>query len=128
MDVFDKWGEKMKFYKCPIEMFDKPAENDITEAINNHAKRTAEAIDNLVLTAVHNVGIKVDKDELAKALAYDRGQYEKGFADATNIVLCTECKYRDDCEQEVLLAEMFGEIEESAPIRFCSYGEREEEE
>lgn len=34
-----------------------------------------------ILKAVQNVGVFVDKDELLKALAYDRGQYEKGFAD-----------------------------------------------
>lgn len=33
------------------------------------------------LQAIQKVGIKVDKDELVKALAYDRGQYEKGYAD-----------------------------------------------
>lgn len=27
-------------------------------------------------------GVKLDKEELKKALAYDRGQYEKGYADA----------------------------------------------
>ena len=34
-----------------------------------------------VFTAVQNVGISVDKDELLKALAYDRDQYEKGLKD-----------------------------------------------
>ena len=33
------------------------------------------------LQAIQKVGIKVDKDELVKALAYDRRQYEKGYAD-----------------------------------------------
>lgn len=35
-----------------------------------------------VYKAVQNVGINVDKDELIKALSYDRQQYEKGYADA----------------------------------------------
>lgn len=35
-----------------------------------------------VYKAVRQVGIEVDKDELIKALKYDRGQYEKGYADA----------------------------------------------
>lgn len=35
-----------------------------------------------VYKAIRNVGIEVDKDELIKALKYDRGQYEKGYADA----------------------------------------------
>lgn len=37
--------------------------------------------DNLIVRAVKNVCPQVDKDELIKALEYDRGQYEKGFAD-----------------------------------------------
>ena len=37
--------------------------------------------DNLIVRAVKNVCPNVDKDELIKALQYDRGQYEKGFAD-----------------------------------------------
>ena len=28
-----------------------------------------------------NMGVTVDRDELVKALQYDRGQYEKGFED-----------------------------------------------
>lgn len=36
---------------------------------------------NLIVRAVKNVCPNVDKDELIKALEYDRGQYEKGFAD-----------------------------------------------
>lgn len=34
-----------------------------------------------VMRAMQNVGVNVDKDELIKALAYDRQQYEKGYAD-----------------------------------------------
>lgn len=37
--------------------------------------------DNLIIKAVKNVCPEVDRDELIKALEYDRGQYEKGFAD-----------------------------------------------
>lgn len=36
-----------------------------------------------ILRAVQKYGINVDKDELLRALQYDRGQYEKGYADAT---------------------------------------------
>ena len=34
-----------------------------------------------VFKAVQNVGVHVDKEELLKALQYDRGQYNKGFND-----------------------------------------------
>lgn len=38
-------------------------------------------IENGIMKAVQDVGIHVDKDELLKALAYDREQYQKGYAD-----------------------------------------------
>lgn len=34
-----------------------------------------------IFTAVQNIGVHVDKEELIKALAYDRNQYEKGLKD-----------------------------------------------
>ena len=37
--------------------------------------------ENEILTAIQGYNIRVDKDELVKALAYDRNQYEKGYAD-----------------------------------------------
>lgn len=37
--------------------------------------------ENHVLKAVQNVGIHVNREELVKALAYDRGQYVKGYKD-----------------------------------------------
>ena len=39
-------------------------------------------IDDDIYKAVQNVGINVDREELLKALEYDRGQYEKGYNDA----------------------------------------------
>ena len=36
-------------------------------------------IDDEIYRAVQNVGINVDREELLKALEYDRGQYEEGW-------------------------------------------------
>jgi hypothetical protein len=50
-----------------------------------------------VFRAVQRVGITVDKDELIKALEYDRGQYEKGYADAmATIIPCEYCKFAEE--------------------------------
>lgn len=38
-------------------------------------------IEGEILTAVRKVGVKVDKDELVKAIAYERDQYQKGYED-----------------------------------------------
>ena len=41
-----------------------------------------EERENQVIQALQNCGINVDKEELIKALMYDRQQYKKGYADA----------------------------------------------
>lgn len=66
-------------YQGPIQLIYSEAQQQIEES---------------VLTEVQKVGVVVDKNELLKALAYDRGQYEKGRADAlASIVRCKDCKY-----------------------------------
>ena len=44
--------------------------------ITGHIKTNYE---DAIYSAVQNVGINVDREELLKALEYDRGQYEEGF-------------------------------------------------
>lgn len=56
-----------------------------------------------VVKAVQSYDINVDKDELIKALAYDRGQYtagySAGYADAmATIVRCGECIHRGNLQ------------------------------
>ena len=43
-------------------------------------------LDDRTFRAVLDCDIHVDKDQLIKALAYDRGQYEKGYEDGVNSV------------------------------------------
>ena len=52
------------------------------EDIITIVKKQMEAVvENEVLKAVHGVGVNVDKEELTKALQYDRDQYNKGYKD-----------------------------------------------
>ena len=53
-------------YKSPIEIF----ENELQTQMEND-----------IMKVVLNYGIDVDRNELVKALAYDRKQYEAGFSD-----------------------------------------------
>ena len=39
-------------------------------------------LENDVYSLVQSYGVKVDKDELMKALEYDRNQYQQGYSDA----------------------------------------------
>lgn len=49
--------------------------------------QTRMAYEKGVLKAVFDAGFIVEKEELIKALAYDRGQYNKGFNDAKQKML-----------------------------------------
>lgn len=57
-------------YKSPI--------NTVYGELETKLKQT---FDETVVSAVQSVGVNVDKDELVKALHYDREQYEKGYRD-----------------------------------------------
>ena len=69
----------MMNYKSPIEL--------ITSQMNL-------AIEGEICKAVQNVGVIVEKEELLKALKYDRNQYQKGYSDRDDeIVRCKDCKH-----------------------------------
>lgn len=57
-------------YKSPIEMI-----------CNDIQTRIVKQQENDVYQAVQQYGITVDKEELLKALRYDREQYTKGYND-----------------------------------------------
>ena len=44
-------------------------------------QKIGEECDRIVFEEIKKVGVEVDKDELIKALNYDRDQYEKGYRD-----------------------------------------------
>jgi hypothetical protein len=114
-------------YKSPIEVF-------IDEM---HTK-----IDDGVYSAVQNYGITVDKDELLRALRYDRDQYEKGYADGKRAAFerLTRCKDCDYCHEYTKwngkdylgcnrLAEFCdGQVVEVDAYDFCSYMNRRNKE
>ena len=65
------------------------------EVIASQMRITSEIhMGNEIVKAVQKVGVNVNKAELLKALAYDREQYEKGYADRDKeIIRCKDCKY-----------------------------------
>ena len=60
-------------YESPITL--------MTEKIANDLSNKTEG---LIMECVQRVGVSVDKDELVRAMNYDRGQYEKGYRDGLN--------------------------------------------
>ncbi len=69
-------------YKSPIHLFET---NPIIDKIRDEA-------DSFIFRAVQNVCVDIDKEELIKALRYDRHQYEKGFAEGFAECKNTICK------------------------------------
>ncbi len=59
-------------YESPIEFIESVADHFAIEI--------QKAKDESVYQAVSKIGIVVDKEELLKALRYDRDQYNKGYA------------------------------------------------
>lgn len=59
----------------PISDYESPIEL-ITRQVSEQVEQTHEKV---VMTQLMNIGVNVNKNELIKALQYDRGQYEKGY-------------------------------------------------
>ena len=72
--------ESMYNYKSPIEMI---------------ATEFQEKYEKECVSICQRYGFNVDKDELAKALAYDRNQYDKGFKDGYNQALKEQQELRE---------------------------------
>lgn len=63
-------GGKVPGYKPPIEAVRRELTGKIEQSLEDG-----------IMRILHDIDIHVDKEELIKALKYDRGQYEKGFRD-----------------------------------------------
>jgi hypothetical protein len=91
--------------------------------------------ENGVYKAVLDAGVIVDKDELLKALKYDRGQYEEGYRDGScayerYIVHCCECNHCKTIIENGRATwhckKAYG-LPEVDPADYCSRAERREE-
>lgn len=58
-------------YESPIKLFQ-------TDPL---VEQLRDKTDNMIYRAVIHADVNVDREELIRALEYDRGQYEKGYAD-----------------------------------------------
>lgn len=105
-------------YESPIKIgYAAEPEEGWTDKIG---KYIAGEVDNLVLESCVKVGCHVDKDELEKALRYDRDQYDRGYADGKRdaLVRCGECRWGTIC----IIGQHLG------LDGFCSKGERKVQE
>lgn len=63
-------------YESPIAI------NVMDKMFNDLQVKIAEENDKRIVQAVCNLGISVNKEQLTKALQFDRQQYDKGYNDA----------------------------------------------
>lgn len=101
-------------------MYKSPIEIDYGEVVFERSDKTEENL----FRCIQNISINVDKQELLKALAYDRDQYEAGYADAkSEIVHCAECDNRTEKSGVCLIWSKFGSIIPEDDC-FCKHGVR----
>ena len=109
-------------------MYTSPIEMVLSDLVSDAVKKA----DEYIVACVQQVGVKVDKDELIKALRFDREQYEKGWNDRDNeIVKCKDCVY---CKRfndvwyapksDELLCTLHVETYHTTENDHCSWGER----
>lgn len=71
-------------YESPVRIF----ETEPNVIMRDIAKKMTENFDDAVMMEIqHTYHIDVDKDELVRALKYDRDQYDKGFKDGMSAML-----------------------------------------
>ena len=97
------------------------------------ANKWATEVEDGVVSIVRKYGINVDKEELMKALEYDRDQWERGYADGRmdgynkrdeEIVRCRECKWWGDIGCAINIVDKSDNPKEDD---FCSFGERRDD-
>ena len=62
-------------------------ESPITLMVQDIAGQMVQQTEQTILEVVRKCGVYVDKDELIKAINYDRDQYSKGYKDGVNDAL-----------------------------------------
>ncbi len=83
-------------------MYESPI--NIMEIQDSFVSEIKEKTEEMVFTEIKRIGIDINKEELVKALSYDRNQYEKGhsdgYIDAINefVNLANQCSgYTENC-------------------------------
>ena len=80
--------------------YDSPIHLYLNEQYKDHMQRVNDCIKDHVFEHVLGIGVSVDKDELLKALAYDRNQYAKGFADGAKGVAAAWTNVNNELPQK----------------------------
>ena len=103
-DYYEKVAEMS--YQSPIEVI-----------IGQMRFEQEKRLEGEVFKAIQDVGVTVDKDELIKALQYDRDQYCRGFTDG--------CRGDIDKMCQEVKADTIQKMKERLAMRFGTYTEKD---
>jgi hypothetical protein len=70
----------------------------ITQEISS---KIARDTDDYIMSAIYKTGVVVNKEELIKAINYDRDQYNKGYCDGFNTAVEMEWTSADQLEEHI---------------------------
>ena len=65
------------------------------------AKQIAGERDDYIMSEIYKTGVVVNKEELIKAIKYDRDQYNKGYCDGFNTAVEMEWTSADLLEEHI---------------------------
>ena len=115
----------MGMYESPIKI--------IESTIDSLSKAIIKQKDDAIFAEIQSsFGVDLDREELIRALQYDRNQYEKGYSDGkadaeAALVRCKDCKHYEDHKRKIYEnCVRDGRVTPMKPDDFCSYGERRE--
>ena len=121
-------------YKSPIKFNYEDITmtcDPIRDAQEKLAKDAGEAFDNAVMSAIFQIGIHVDKDELVRALTRSQELYTQGYDDAveqleseSGIIHCNSCTFYKKSGHCGLYCSEYGNPIPMQPYDFCSNGEK----
>ena len=111
-------------YQSPIDII----QSKMQHIIDSTNKQLDDKMDDAIYQAVVQIGINVDKDELLKALAYDRRQYQKGYNDRDReIIRCGECKNARPWYGDKSICDLWSEKGiDVFNDGYCNYGKRKD--
>lgn len=65
------------------------------------ASQIARDTDDFIMSEIYKTGVTVNKEELIKAINYDRDQYNKGYRDGFRNAVKTECALAGLLEEHI---------------------------
>ena len=85
----------------------------ITQEISSQIARDT---DDYIMSEIYKTGVTVNKEELIKAIKYDRDQYNKGYCDGFNTAVEMEWTSADLLEEHIaklneILKKLKGDVE-----------------